>query len=55
MANLGAQNQNYNQALGTFGTNYGIFTDNQDRPFNKLFNLTQLGANSASSYAGGLR
>ncbi len=33
----------YNRALSTFGTNYGIFKDNQDRPFDKNLSLAQLG------------
>jgi hypothetical protein len=33
----------YNRALSTFGTNYGIFKDNQDRPFDKNVTLAKLG------------
>lgn len=38
----------YNRALNTFNTNYGIFKDNQDRPFGKLFDVTQLGYGAAN-------
>ncbi len=44
----------YNRALNTFGTNYDIFRNNQNDPFNKLFNTTQLGLRGAEDYSNSL-
>ncbi len=39
----------YSRAKQTFDSEYGIFKENQDRPFGKLFDVTQLGFNAANS------
>jgi len=39
----------FNRGLNRFGVNYGIFKDNQDRPFSKLYDVTQLGLNAAGA------
>lgn len=44
----------YNRALNTFGTNYDVFRNNQNDPYQKLFGTSQLGLNAASQYGGDL-
>jgi hypothetical protein len=44
----------YNRALQTFGTNYDVFRNNQNDPFNKLYATTNLGLGAASGYSGSL-
>lgn len=43
----------YDRALSTFGANYGVFRNNQQDPFNRLFDASRLGVGAASSYAAG--
>lgn len=54
-AAIGTAMQNYARlsdlSLGVQQGNYGIFKDNQDRPYSKLFNLSQLGLNASNSAA----
>lgn len=42
----------YNQALSGFQQNYDIFRNNQTDPFNKLYNVTNLGLNAAGQAVG---
>lgn len=48
--NFGVQGNNtaYQRARDEFLTNYGIFKDNQDRPYDKLLGVSQLGLNAAN-------
>lgn len=47
-----AYNRDYSNAANQYLTRYNIFAGNQDRPFNKLLGVTQLGANAAGQQAG---
>ena len=39
----------FNRALQTYGTNYDVWRNNQNDPFNKLFAVTGMGANVAGN------
>lgn len=48
--------RDYNQALGQFGLRHDLWNEAQDRPFNKLYSLAQLGqvgGGNAQNYANG--
>jgi len=47
---LAQQGQQYNQALNTFNTNYGVYRDVRDTAFNQDYQRALLGFNAASGY-----
>jgi len=49
---LQAQNQGFNQALTSYGTNRDTFQSNQNNQFNRLYSMGQLGAGAANTLVG---
>jgi hypothetical protein len=47
---LAGNNQDFNQGLQTFNTNYGVYRDNRDTAWNQNMGLAQLGYGASTNY-----